>query len=200
MKHLSHKTMSVMAWVVVVLQALSLLLTIRYFLTITIILSLLAIGLQAVIAFTMKDEHASQKRMFILAVVFCVLDLSIPSVLLLGMILVKRFAKNTGGVSKLWMIPCLAAAIIQGINLGTSLGYGYATSSLLVAGMSFVGTLLQYYVIGYWYFNNAADRSARDNEKVCAARNKQLTYYGELYQQGAITEEEWKQKQAEYGN
>lgn len=195
MKTLSNKTLSVIAWAVAAVQLLCMFLSMRGFYILPLVLNLLPVVLMCIFAMLIQKDRRDTVTL-VLVLVFAVVNLSIPSVLLAGLFLFKRFEKKPRSLNSCWILPSLAEALFGGINIGLVLAYE-SQQTYLPAILGFIAALATYYILGYWLFNNAADRQAQERDKQTASLNKQLAYYNDLYQQGAITADELEKKKAE---
>ncbi len=195
MKTLSNKTLSVIAWVVAAVQLLCMFLAMRGFYILSVVSNLLPIVLMCVFAVLMQKDRRDTLAL-VLMIVFGLVNFSLASILLAVLYTIKHFSKKPSSFTVCWIIPALVEAVAGGINIGHVLVNG-SQRTYLPAILGFIAALAAYYALGYWLFNNAKDRQAQENEKQSASINKQLAYYNDLYEQGAITADELEKKKAE---
>ena len=155
------------------------------------VLSLLSLAAVGFVMFRNREDTIALG----IIIAYGVLNLSLASVLLLGLYLIKRFKPQMLlSLGKALTVICylpfifliiytLISAVIDIGQIGEIILYNLAN-------------LIMSYSLCSWLHNEL--KPTFNAEKASAGKNKKIAYYEDLYRQGAISEEEFAKKKTEF--
>lgn len=185
----TNKQLALAAWAIAAIYLVNTVLNLGMGI-VWVITQLFAVALQCLIAYAVQRDR-NDTFTLVTVIIFAVTSLGIPAITLIALVLCIKYVKNSEKFRSLWFLPGVVTLVFGLINL---LSYFSVLNLIMVATNT-----VNYLMLGYWMCKGLGIVS-KDTKVKEGTKSGKLAYYTDLYNQGAISEEEFAAKKAEIKN
>lgn len=185
----TNKQLSLAAWIIAAIYLVNAVLNLGMGI-IWVLTQLFAVALQCLIAYAVQRDR-NDTFTLVTVIVFAITSFGIPAITLIALVLCIKYVKNSEKFRSLWFLP---GAVVLVFGLISLLSYISLMNLVMVATNT-----VNYLMLGYWMCKSLGivSKDAKVNE---GTKSGKLAYYTDLYNRGAISEEEFAAKKAEIEN
>ena len=185
----TNKQLALAAWAIAAIYLVNTVLNLGMGI-VWVITQLFAVALQCLIAYAVQRDR-NDTFTLVTVIIFAVTSLGIPAITLIALVLCIKYVKNSEKFRSLWFLPGVVTLVFGLINL---LSYFSVLNLIMVATNT-----VNYLMLGYWMCKGLGIVS-KDTKVKEGTKSGKLAYYTDLYNRGAISEEEFAAKKAEIEN